>query len=164
MRAWWIVLLVLTVAAPAHGQDAAAPEPAPAPGVFERLGVTGSVRAGYWSSTRNLDAEQNIGAGMLWLKTSRRVSDHVSFLAEGWTALRGPLEYGEATGELREAFVDLRFGHLDVRAGRQMIAWGRADGVNPTDNLSGQDLTAAGAGRCRSPAGHNRPARDLLPG
>ena len=28
-----------------------------------------------------------------------------------------------------------------MRAGRQIIAWGRADGVNPTDNLSGQDLT-----------------------
>ena len=35
----------------------------------------------------------------------------------------------------------MRFGRLDVRAGRQIIAWGRADGVNPTDNLSGQDLT-----------------------
>ena len=78
---------------------------------------------------------------MLWLKTARRVSPRVSFLAEGWTALRGPLEAGDATGELREAFVDLRFGRLDLRAGRQIIAWGRADGVNPTDNLSGQDLT-----------------------
>ena len=45
------------------------------------------------------------------------------------------------TGELREAFVDVRLGRLDLRAGRQIIAWGRADGVNPTDNLSGQDLT-----------------------
>ncbi|HEV8394829.1 MAG TPA: DUF1302 family protein [Vicinamibacterales bacterium] len=141
MRGLWTVLLVVTVAAPARGQDAAAPEPVSEPGVFERLGVTGAVRAGYWSSTRNLDAEQHVGAGMLWLKTSRRVSDHVSFLAEGWTALRGPLEYGDATGEVREAFVDLRFGRLDVRAGRQIIAWGRADGINPTDNLSGQDLT-----------------------
>jgi len=69
------------------------------------------------------------------------VSPRVSFLAEGWTALRGPLEAGNATGELREAFVDLRLGRLDLRAGRQIIAWGRADGVNPTDNLSGQDLT-----------------------
>jgi hypothetical protein len=42
---------------------------------------------------------------------------------------------------LREAFVDVRFGKLDVRAGRQIFAWGRADGVNPTDNLTGEDLT-----------------------
>jgi hypothetical protein len=103
--------------------------------------VTGAVRGGYWSSTRNLDAERHLGAGMLWLKTSRRLSDRVSFLAEGWTSLRGPFGDGDATGELREAFVDLRFERLDVRAGRQIIAWGRADGVNPTDNLSGHDLT-----------------------
>jgi len=140
MRAFWTVVVALTLAAPARGQDGAAPASASEANVFERLGVTGAVRAGYWSSTRNLDSEQNIGAGMLWLKTSHKVSDRVSFLAEGWTALRGPLEYGDATGELREAFVDLRFGRLDVRAGRQIIAWGRADGVNPTDNLSGQDL------------------------
>src|SRR4029079_6673835 len=131
MRAFWTVVVALTLAAPARGQDGAAPASPSEANVFERLVVTGAVRAGYWSSTRNLDSEQNIGAGMLWLKTSHKVSDRVSFLAEGWTALRGPLEYGDATGELREAFVDLRFGRLDVRAGRQIIAWGRADGGNP---------------------------------
>lgn len=150
MRACWVALLALAIVAPAQAQDVAPPEPAPEArsdsdvaqaGVFGRLGMTGAVRGGYWSSTRNLDAESPLGAGMLWLKTSRRLSDGVSFLAEGWTSLRGPLEDGDATGELREAFVDLRSGRLDVRAGRQIIAWGRADGVNPTDNLSGHDLT-----------------------
>jgi hypothetical protein len=141
MRICWAVLLMLAVVAPARGQEAeAALEPASQPTPLERLGVTGAVRVGYWSSTRDLDGEQPLGATMLWLKTSRRVSSHVSFLAEGWAALRGPLEDGKATGELREAFVDLRMGRLDIRAGRQILAWGRADGVNPTDNLSGQDL------------------------
>lgn len=145
MRAcWMVVMLVLAAAGPARAQNVTPEAEAGADGsggIFERAGVTGSVRAGYWSSTRDLDAEQHLGAGMLWLKTARRVSPRVSFLAEGWTALRGPLEAGNATGELREAFVDVRLGRLDVRAGRQIIAWGRADGVNPTDNLSGQDLT-----------------------
>jgi hypothetical protein len=148
MRAWWAVVIALALSAPARAQEAPAVEArlaaepeVPAPRGFERLGVTGSLRAGYWSSTRNLDDERHLGAGMLWLKTSRRLSSRVSFLAEGWTSLRGPLESGDATGEVREAFVDVRLGRLDVRAGRQIIAWGRADGLNPTDNLSGQDLT-----------------------
>ena len=111
------------------------------PSLLQEAGVTGSVRVGYWSSTRNLDANDHIGAGMIWLKSTRQVSAPVSFLIEGWTALRGPAGDGDATGELREAFVDLRFGRLDVRAGRQIIAWGRADGLNPTDNLTGEDLT-----------------------
>jgi hypothetical protein len=108
---------------------------------LDRAGVTGSVRFGYWSSTRDLDSERHLGAGMIWLKSTRQVSSRVSFLVEGWTALSGPAGEGDATGELREAFADLRFGRLDVRVGRQIIAWGRADGVNPTDNLTGEDLT-----------------------
>jgi hypothetical protein len=109
--------------------------------LLRQAGITGSVRAGYWSSTRSLDPEDHLGAGMIWVKSTRRVSSRFSFLIEGWTALRGPADDGDATGELREAFVDLRFGRLDVRAGRQIIAWGRADGLNPTDNLTGEDLT-----------------------
>jgi hypothetical protein len=149
MRTWLAIAIGLATASPALAQDTVAPElgagqaaevEAPS-GIFEHLGLTGTFRAGYWSSTRELDSERHLGAGMLWLKTSRRLSSHVSVLAEGWTALRGPLDNGEAGSELREGFVDLRFGQLDVRAGRQIIAWGRADGINPTDNLSGQDLT-----------------------
>src|SRR5688572_26062161 len=112
MRACLMLLLALAFVAPALAQDVPVPEPSPEArpdpevthqsGGFERLGVTGAVRAGYWSSTRNLDAESPLGAGMLWLKTSRRLSDGVSFLAEGWTSLRGPLEHGAAAGELRE--------------------------------------------------------------
>lgn len=109
--------------------------------LLQQAGITGSVRAGYWSSTRNLDPEDHLGAVMIWAQAARRVSSRVSLRIEGWTALRGPASDGDATGELREAFVHLRFGPLDVRAGRQIVAWGRADGLNPTDNLTGEDLT-----------------------
>jgi hypothetical protein len=44
---------------------------------------------------------------------------------------------------LREAYVDL-YGfltpNLDLRIGRQRIAWGTADNINPTDNLNPDDL------------------------
>lgn len=45
--------------------------------------------------------------------------------------------------ELREAFLDLyQFGleNIDVRIGRQIIAWGTADKLNPTSNLCPDDL------------------------
>jgi hypothetical protein len=45
--------------------------------------------------------------------------------------------------ELREVFVDL-YGlglkNLDVTIGRQRIAWGTADRINPTDNINPHDL------------------------
>ena len=45
--------------------------------------------------------------------------------------------------EFREAYVDLYgFGlkNLDIRIGRQIIVWGTADALNPTSNLSPDDL------------------------
>lgn len=45
--------------------------------------------------------------------------------------------------QIREAYVDIYsfiFPWLDLRVGRQRIAWGTADRVNPTDNLNPDDL------------------------
>lgn len=47
--------------------------------------------------------------------------------------------------DLREAYVDAYFGDLDLRLGHQIIVWGRADALNPTNNLTPSDL------RVRSP-------------
>jgi len=135
---WFVLFALLVSVATAGAQEA---ESNPAPGRLERAGLTGSMRAAYWSSTRDLDRVDHVGAGMAWLKLKRPVSESVSFLAEGWMALSGPAADPDTTGELREAFVDVRRNRLDVRAGRQILAWGRADGVNPTDNLTGEDLT-----------------------
>jgi hypothetical protein len=47
--------------------------------------------------------------------------------------------------DLREAYVNGYFGPLDIRLGQQIIVWGRADALNPTNNLTPVDL------RVRSP-------------
>jgi hypothetical protein len=91
-------------------------------------------------SSVTTDSETNLGAAMLWLKVARPLSDRVSFLFESRSAVRGPIDEGRTSSDVREAFVNLKFGRLDIRAGRQIIAWGRADGINPTDNLTGEDL------------------------
>jgi uncharacterized protein DUF1302 len=124
-----LALAMVTAVPAARAQERPAPS------------LTGSVRGGYWSSTRDLDARAPLGAGMVWLKGSTPLSGRATLLAEGWAALRGPPESADATVELREAFVALALGALDVRLGRQVLAWGRADGVNPTGNLAAEDLT-----------------------
>ncbi|NOZ85005.1 MAG: hypothetical protein GXP49_01835 [Deltaproteobacteria bacterium] len=63
----------------------------------------------------------------------------------GFAELRS--RYGFNGGEtrlendLREAYVDLFLGPLDLRLGHQIITWGRADGINPTDNLTPKDMS-----------------------
>jgi len=78
---------------------------------------------------------------MLWAKAKRDLSPGLSAFGEAWLGTRGPLDGGETKGELREAYLNLKLNHFDVRAGRQIFAWGRADAINPTANLSGEDLT-----------------------
>jgi hypothetical protein len=41
----------------------------------------------------------------------------------------------QPAGALRELYVTVNLGSVDVRLGKQEIRWGRADGFNPTDNL-----------------------------
>lgn len=47
--------------------------------------------------------------------------------------------YNELSTNFRELYLDLNAGNLDVRAGKQIIVWGTADGINPTDNLCPKD-------------------------
>jgi hypothetical protein len=42
--------------------------------------------------------------------------------------------------KLYEGYVDHSTGPYDIRVGRQIVSWGRADAINPTDNLNPQDL------------------------
>src|SRR4051812_16495442 len=103
--------------------------------------ITGSMRGGYWSSTRDLDDRDPLGGGMMWLKARVPLPSNASVFAEGWGALRGPLKRGKAETELREGYVTTSYRSFDLKLGRQIIAWGRADGVNPTGNLVAEDLT-----------------------
>ncbi|BDU51601.1 DUF1302 family protein [Haliovirga abyssi] len=41
---------------------------------------------------------------------------------------------------LREAYLNYYFKNLDFRIGKQIISWGRSDGINPTDNITPKDL------------------------
>ena len=47
--------------------------------------------------------------------------------------------------EVREAYVNAYLGPVDLRLGQQIIVWGRADALNPTNNLTPVDF------RIRSP-------------
>lgn len=42
---------------------------------------------------------------------------------------------------LREAYLDLNFSNFNLRAGKQQIIWGKAEGVFITDIVSPKDLS-----------------------
>ena len=47
----------------------------------------------------------------------------------------------ESSVYLREAYIDMYLKKWDFRVGKQIVVWGRADGVNPTDNLNPRDMS-----------------------
>ncbi len=91
----------------------------------------------------------------LTLKLNKKITGHSKFYSEVWLRNIGLPKITSSADlynkgildpynlEVREAYVQL-FGfltkNLDVKIGRQRIAWGTADKLNPTDNLNPYDL------------------------
>jgi hypothetical protein len=107
----------------------------------QRLGLRGSLRSGVWSSSRSLDDRGPLAGTTLWTELAPRVGSHLRVFFDGWLGASDWSRPGDVDGQLRELYVEARAGRFDIRAGKQIIAWGRADGVNPTDNLTPRDLT-----------------------
>lgn len=105
------------------------------------LGLTGSLRTGYWSSNRLLDDDRHIGTASAWLKLDRRFDGGFGVFAEGYAANEDLFGDRRDASRLREVYLDGRRGDWDFRLGKQIVAWGRADRLNPTDNLTPRDFT-----------------------
>lgn len=96
-------------------------------------------RVGVWNGSRELDDRLLIGAANLWVDGYRLLGDDVSLKLEAW--LYGESESGRPRRLLRSRDTYLRLGEgdLQLRLGWQIFAWGRADRINPTDNVSARD-------------------------
>lgn len=114
---------------------------AAAASVLEPLGLSGSVRAAAFDKDKSFEDERGYAVGSVWLQARpNEIAGFKPFL--DWRVQGSDLsrtEYSE--GDLRELFVEKTYGALDLKIGRQITVWGRADKVNPTDNFSIKDLT-----------------------
>lgn len=142
MRRAWLAAALLALWGPAVGL---AEEPTdPATGrraLAEELRLGGSLRGAYWSSSRSLDDGEHFWGTALWLKAAPRLGPAASLVVEGWVRNQELFREDATDGELREGYVETALGRLDLRVGKQIIAWGRADRINPTDNLTPRDFT-----------------------
>ncbi len=101
----------------------------------------GECALGQWMSNRNLDDRTDItSAGCVVSWKPKLGAD----LRLGLNVRAGWQDQGAADGasqRVREAYVDVDAEPFSLRVGRQIIAWGRADRINPTDSLSPRDFT-----------------------
>ena len=96
---------------------------------------------GQWTSNRNLDDRTNITSAGCVVSWKPKLSNDLRL---GLNVRAGWPDQGAAdstSGRVREAYLDFDAEPFSLRAGRQIIAWGRADRINPTDSLSPRDFT-----------------------
>ncbi len=145
----WMVLFAATSLQVAFAQeandmappvrDAASASGSVVSNKLHSLGLTGSLRGGYWSSNRLYDDVSNVGTGSTWLKLDKKLDNGIGLFAEGFASREDFRTGGHSRNRIREAYVETRSGAFDIRVGKQIIAWGRTDRLNPTDNLTPRD-------------------------
>lgn len=113
-------------------------------GVLEALDLGGYLRSTlYAGRAASQDAGQiKSGYGEFSLKARTTVEDYGGAFAE--VRFREGMEFDQRISQftLREAYVDTYAGRFDFRVGHQIVVWGRADGLNPTDNITPKDMLA----------------------
>lgn len=112
-----------------------------APSTLSALNLNGSLRSSYWNVSNNPNGHKDIGIAELWLKAAPRLGDNATLLLEGWRRTPKADRFTATQGLLREGYVDFSSGAANFRIGKQIIVWGRADQINPTDNLSPRNYT-----------------------
>lgn len=103
-----------------------------------------STRAAAWSSSLSLDDAEDLTSTQVWLRAKDDLpwtDAGIHLVGEGWINQETGAVEDHLTHKVRQAYAQTDFGPLDVRAGWQIFPWGRADGINPTDNLTPRQLT-----------------------
>jgi hypothetical protein len=118
----------------AGASDSSANEKNPIPSNFE---IGGFIKAGlYGGQAENNDAEMKSEEGQISLKIGAKKEE----IGKAFADIRlesGILNNNEVSKlDIREAWVQTTLGAVDFKAGQQIIVWGRADGVNPTNNIT----------------------------
>ncbi|MBL0038696.1 MAG: hypothetical protein IPP36_09005 [Nitrosomonadales bacterium] len=82
-----------------------------------------------------------MGTGSLWLKGTQNIGEDVTLVAQGWIRNDDIFRANGDSKKLQEGYIKFSSGNVDYRIGRQIIVWGRADRLNPTDNLTPRNFT-----------------------
>jgi len=127
----------------AAGSSAGQPLPPPEPGsgLREALGLSGTVRTADFSRDKSFSGKTGHGVGSIWVTATPQPLGAVRAYFDARVQQQDLGRGSSPSWELREGYLQTTFGNLDLRAGRQVTVWGRADKVNPTDTWSTRDFT-----------------------
>lgn len=139
---WWLPLLLLAQAAWAEegtGTPGQAAPGARAWGYLRDQGLGGNVRLDYYRSSRSFDDTTGFLGVTTQVKLLPEFSSRLDAKIEGRVSNPDVGNDGDTDSILLEGYVTAHFEQADLRIGKQIVPWGRADGINPTDNLTPHD-------------------------
>jgi hypothetical protein len=100
------------------------------------LQVNAALALGAWSGTRVLDQGGGVFARTLSAGAGMDLGERLRIKLDGSIH-----QFPQRRRALREAWVQWEGERTQLRLGHQILAWGRADRINPTDNLTARDYT-----------------------
>jgi len=139
-KCWLVFVILLGLAASGFGQElfeGAADKEKDTPFTLNGY-VRGTLYVG--KDLENDEGEIKSGYGELSFKVATRKLEFGDAFAE--IRFRKGNEFDADVSEVnvREAYVNLYAGRFDFRIGHQIVVWGRADGLNPTNSITPQNL------------------------
>ena len=100
-----------------------------------------SLRASAWSRSRLLDGDTGVNSASAWFLGKATLGAGGKAVIDAWARSDSRFDSRAGASDVREAYVAGSYGDWDFSVGRQLIAWGRADSVNPTDVLTARNFT-----------------------
>lgn len=100
-----------------------------------------SLRASAWSRSRRLDGDPGVNSVSAWFLGKAAFGESGKAVLDAWARSDSRPDDRGGSSDVREAYLAGSRGAWDFSAGRQLIVWGRADSVNPTDVLPARNFT-----------------------
>jgi hypothetical protein len=104
------------------------------------LGPSGNFRLAYFERAFDFSTPRNLLVPALWLQLKPQEVGGIRTFAEARLVVADVTRSPDWNFDLREGYAETSLGIVDIRAGRQVIVWGRADKVNPTDSFATRNL------------------------
>jgi len=105
------------------------------------LGLSGSVRAADYSKDKSFRDQTGYAAASVWATAAPQEFWGIKTYFDGRAQAQDLTRTSGTSWEVREGYAQMTLGKLDLRVGRQITVWGRADKVNPTDSWSTRDFS-----------------------
>lgn len=109
----------------------------------EKWGMTPSFRLGFWEKDKSFSNNRNYSMSSFWLTLHPQEFESIPIHFEGFIQSQQESKINLTNSsfkkeqniysEIREWYWQKSISNLDFKIGRQIIVWGRADKINPTD-------------------------------